>query len=318
MLSRVAENLFWISRYVERVENVARLLGVMFHTELDTGASSEARSGSPLQLALTILACREPFERQYETCNPESVLQFLTFDRNGGHSIQSMIARARENARGAQETLSSDTWRQLNRLHLFLSSKRARTRFQASSYWFYDHVKQACILFAGLVDSSLPRMEVFHFLRLGRYLERVDMTSRILHVRFQSQPAQTAPADQPDQLLRLTSLLFSCSAYEAYQTEFRDRIDAASVVGYLVLDPAFPRTLRFGVTRCLESLRALTEGSATGHALEAERQLGRLESELRYLDVSDLFRRGVSDFLTGVQDACNRIGQEIHQAYFLS
>jgi uncharacterized alpha-E superfamily protein len=318
MLSRVAENLYWISRYVERAENLARLLGVLFHVELDTGLSSESPGSNPLHQVLTMLACRKAFEQRYASCNRESVLRFLTLDRSGGHSIQAMIARARENARGAQETLSTETWSQLNRLHLFLSSKRARTRYQTSSFWFYDRVKQACILFAGLVDSSLPRMEVFHFLRLGRYLERVDMTSRILQVRFQTQPAQSTPADQPEDLLRLTSLLFSCSAFEAYQKEFRDRIDTVSVVGYLVLDPAFPRTLRFGVTRCLESLRALTEGEATGHALEAERQLGRLESELRYIDVRDIFQRGVSDFLTGVQDACNRIGQEIHQAYFLS
>jgi uncharacterized alpha-E superfamily protein len=368
MLSRVAENLYWISRYVERAENIARLLDDGFQLELDAGLTGEDPEAGPVERILTILSCRAEFEKDrprgpaavggrpasaapltrpspptsggesrvrgatLETNSRDVVLRFLTFNRQGSHSILAMIALARENARATQEALSAEAWSQINRLYLYLSGPRAQRRFRASPFRFFDSIKRACVLFEGLVDSTLPRTEVFHFLQLGRFLERVDMTSRILNVSAGSPPHPTlspdergrgkaegdGAADTAVHTVHWASLLRSCSAHEAYLREFQDRIDPTHVVRYLVLGADFPRAMRFCVARCLESLREIAgPGDEDGYGSEAERLLGRLDSDLRYLDPAEILGRGLASFLTGVQETCNRIGLEIQQAYFL-
>jgi len=348
MLSRVAENLYWMSRYVQRAENVARLLDDAFQFELDAGLSNDEVAMGPVESILTILACRNEFEQRQteieqeaapslesqpetglsatfrqrfltpvlESVTRDAVLRFLTFDRKGSHSILAMIALARENARATQEMLSAEAWSQVNRFYLYLSGHRAQRRFQSSPFRFLDSVKRECILFDGLVDSTLPRTEVYHFLQLGRYLERVDMISRILNVNLRTTSA--ALAETQLQTFNWTSLLRSCSAYEAYLREYQDQIDPVSVIRYLVLGADFPRAMRFCVMRCLESLKEIAgAGDDDGYGSEAERLLGRLESELRYLDPVEILGPKLAQFLTVVQETCNRVGQEIQQAYFL-
>ena len=321
MLSRVAENLYWISRYIERAENVARLLDVGFHLELDaSGLSGDVGGQGPIESVLTILACREGFEASHKPGpkDREAVLRFLTFDTNNPHSILTMTSRARENARGTQETLSGEAWSQVNKLYLYLCSQRAQKRFAASPSRFFDGIKRECILFDGLVDGTLPRTEVFHFLQLGRYLERVSQVSRILNVKLHDL-RDDGPIDElAMRVVHWSSLLRSCSAYEAYLREHHDRIDPRGVVQYLVLDADFPRAIRFCVARCCESLREIAGGDEEEDRSDAERHLGRLDSDLRYVDVEEIFGRGLNTFLTGIQDACNRAGDKIHEAYFLT
>ena len=318
MLSRVAENLYWLSRYVERAENAARLLDVGFFVALDaSGLGGDELGGGPLDGILAIFNCRDDFERHKDEAGHHALLRFLTFDRDNPHSIVRMIARARENARGAQETVGAESWSQINRLYLYLSGPKAQRRFQASPSRFYGGIKHACILFAGLLDSTQPRDEVFHFLQIGRHLERVDQMARIVGVRSRSLVGPEAEAEpRPLQLIHWTSLLRSCSAYEGYLRTYRDRIDPSLVIRYLVLDPDFPRALRFCVARCRESLHDVGGGDADAYGSEAERLLGRLDGELHYIHVGEIFDRGLPDFLHGVQQACARVGDEIHAAYF--
>jgi uncharacterized alpha-E superfamily protein len=325
MLSRVAENLYWISRYVERAENVARLLDVGFHLELDAASVTNAAGDfGPTEGVLTILACRDTFEKAHGLAagsveaHREAVLRFLTFDRQHNHSIVAMLARARENARASQETLSGEAWSQINRLYLYLNSQRARRRFASSPARFYDGVKRACVLFNGMVEGTLPRNEVYHFLQIGRYLERVNQVSRILNVKIHGLRTGGPVSDPPMRVVHWSSLLRSCSAYESYLRDHHDRIDPEGVVRYLVLDPHFPRALRFCVGRCVESLREIEGGDEGGYSTEAERLLGRLDSELRYIDLDEIFGRGLTTFLLGVQESCQRVGEELHRAYFLT
>jgi uncharacterized alpha-E superfamily protein len=319
MLSRVAENLYWIGRYVERAENLARMLDDAFHLELDAadivGAQGER---PPVESVLTILACRGEFDRAGVGASRTAVLRYLTFDRQHSHSILSMIARARENARGTQETLSSESWSHINRLYLYLSGPRAQRRFQSSPFRFYDSIKRGCILFDGLVDNTLPRTEVFHFLQVGRYLERVDQVSRVVNLKFETLGEREGFTDLPLRSVHWTSLLRSCSAYEAYLRQHREQVEPRSVVRYLLLDPDSPRTIRFSLARCLESLRELSGSNGGGYGSEAERLVGRLNSDLRYMDLDEIIARGLFRYLTEIQDTCARIDREIHQTYFLS
>jgi uncharacterized alpha-E superfamily protein len=319
MLSRVAENLYWMSRNIERAENLGRLLGVGFDLELDAaGLAHDVEGDGPIERVLTILTARDEYHSAVDPAerNRDAVLRFLTFETKTTQSIIGTVARARENARGAQESISAEAWSHVNRLYLYLSGAKAQRRFEASPVRFFQLIKQSCILFDGLIDSTLPRNEVFYFIQLGRHLERVDQISRIIAAESRTlHEPETGPVP-PLRLVHWTSLLQSCSAYESYLRTYHDRIDPHGVVRYLVLDPDFPRAVRFCVTRCRDSLQEISGGDLDGYGSEAERRLGRLDGELRYVDVSEIFDRGVGSYLRGLQEACNRIGAEIHQTYF--
>jgi uncharacterized alpha-E superfamily protein len=218
-----------------------------------------------------------------------------------------MIARARENARGSQETLSAEAWSQLNQLHLYLGGPRARERLQSSPFGFFERVRRECLLFAALVEGTLSRGEVYHFLQLGRSLERADVTARIVQAGF----AEDGPTW--DSLLRV------CSAHEVYLQRYQDRVEPEGVVDVLVLAADFPRSVRYRVARCLEALRRISGGGAGDlGGTAAERGLGRLDGDLRYTDAVEVCGRGAATFLAGVLDKLARAGAEIQQAFFLT
>lgn len=319
MLSRVAESLFWMSRYIERAENLARLLDIGLDLELDAGAQAGRGDASPVEMALNILSCRDAYLANNALTDREAVLDFLTFDRRNPQSILGMIGRARDNARATQEAIGVDVWRQVNRLYLYLGSPKARRRFVSSPSGFYTTIKESCILFEGVIQDSLPRDEVYHFLELGRYIERADLMARILHARCQTSmgPDGGAAAEAGLEVFRWAGLLRSCSAYGAYLRSERDRVEPMGVIRFLVLDPDFPRAVRFCVARCRESLREIVGGDDDEVDSEAERLLGRLESELRYIDVAEIFDRGLLPFLGGIQAICRRVGEEIQRTFFL-
>jgi uncharacterized alpha-E superfamily protein len=327
MLSRVAEYLYWLGRYVERAENVARLLDVAYHLELDAAALDQSLdTAPPLEGVLAILACRRAFEeargdRKSKRHHRDQVLKFLTFAHHGKHSILSMLAQARENARGSREAISGDAWDQLNTLYLSLRTRKARAALTESPLRFLDRVKRGCILFSGLIDSTMPRAEAYHFIQLGRHLERVNQMGRILQIKLpplSDRPDQDVASD-PLGMVHWSNLLRSCSANEAYLREYSDQVDPAGVVGFLVLNAAFPRAIRYCVDRCCESLVELGAAAVGGDdpmATEAGRRLGRLQSELKYFHVDELIEKDFPRLLHDIQKSCNQIGEEIHQTYF--
>ncbi len=319
MLSRVAENLYWMGRYVERAESIARLLDAAFYLELDAAGFAREEDGSgPVEGVLTILGCRADFEAEHADSDRDVMLRYLTFERKNPRSIVTMIGRARENARGTQEAISAEVWSELNRIYLYLGGPKAQRRFASSPSAFFSAIKKSCILWSGLVDGTLARDEVYHFLQAGRYLERADQIGRVVAAKSHYLHEPEAGKIAPMRAVQWSSLLRSCSAYDAYLRTFQERVDPQGVVRYLVLDADFPRALRFCVARCRESLHEISGGDDDGYGSEAERLLGRLDGELRYIDVNEIFDRGLPRFLGGVQDTCARVGEEFHKAYFAS
>jgi uncharacterized alpha-E superfamily protein len=320
MLSRVAENLFWMSRYLERAENVARLLDIGLYLELDAPSSAGQDGSAPIEIALGILSGGNVARPARPLIGPHrnAILGFLTFDRTNPNSLVSTISLARENARGTQESLGVDAWSEINRLYLYLCGPQAQRKFHASASALYAKVKQSCILFDGMVQNTLPRDEVYHFIRLGRHLERVSVMGQILHAKCKSDPVGGAGVDPAIELVRWTGLLRSCSAYGAYLRVERDRVEPAGVIRFLVLNADFPRAIRFCVARCRESLREIAGGDEEEYKSEAERLLGRLDSELRYSDVAEIFDRGLLPFLDSITTTSQRVGNEIQKSYFLT
>jgi uncharacterized alpha-E superfamily protein len=318
MLSRVAENLFWMSRYLERAENVARLLDIGLYLELDAPSVATEDGSAPVDIALDILDSGSTFRATHPAAGRNAALEPLTFDRANPQSILTMIGRARENARGTQESLGVDAWSEVNRLYLYLGGARAQRRFRAGPSAFYATIKQSCILFDGLIQNSLPRDEVYHFLQVGRYLERIAVMDRILHAKCRSHTPGASGGDPAMELVRWTGLLRSCSAYGAYLRVERDRVDPLGVIRFLILNPDFPRAIRFCVSRCRESLQEIAGGDDEDYSSEAGRLLGRLDGELRYIDVGEIFERGLLAFLERIQTSCRRVGEEIQRSFFLT
>ena len=318
MLSRVADNLYWMGRYVERAEGIARLLDAALYLELDAaGLAREEDGAGPVEGVLAILGGKSAAaaEGGLSATRRDSLLMQLAFDRRDHRSIPNMIARARENARGTQEAISAEVWSELNRLHLFLGSKKARRRFAASPPAFLAKVRRGCVLWSGLVDTTLARDEVFHFLQAGRHLERADQVARVLNAKahhlHEPEPGSTGAI----LALQWASLLRSLSAYDAYLRTYRDKVDPEGVVRYLVLDADFPRSLRFCVAWCRHAMHEISGADDDEYGSEAERLLGRLDGELRYIEVAEIFDRGLSVFLGGVRATFGKIGDEFHRAY---
>lgn len=329
MLSRVAENLCWMARYIERADGLARLMDQAYQMEFDTGIAEVdgGESGGPLETILDILACRPNWleisqgQNGSDSSSAGDLLRWLTFGGENGHSIRSMVGFARENARSTQEALSAEVWNQINRLHLALMSRKAESRFDASPIRFLDWVKRSCVLLTGLANDTLPRDEPYHFVQLGCFLERIDMTSRILasaasHVLLVG--ASTGGQDLKGELeeIRWSGLLKSVGAHDAYLRRFHGHVTSEGTLRFLLLEQDFPRSLRFSLKRCLESLQEISGSGLMKYVSEAERLLGRLESDLRYLEPEDILDRGLVDFLGEIQNICSQVGSEIARECF--
>ena len=259
MLSRVADSLYWMARYIERAENIARYVDVNLQVGLD-----EPEGGSGQQWLPLVAAAGDDslFKERYasglsEREAKEAILSFLTFDAEYPNSILSCVTRARENARQVRGCINLEAWEHLNRFYHMLGSADARRRATESPFDFYSEIRQASYLFEGIAEATMSRGEEWHFLKLGRYLERADQTSRILDVKyFILLPDPSDVGSVVDDLL-WGALLHSVSGYEMFRRR-HGRILPDKVVEFLVLDREFPRAILSCLLGAEESLLALS------------------------------------------------------------
>lgn len=317
MLSRVAESIYWMSRYIERAENVARYVDVALHMALDTQGGMRSQ-WHPLVAAAGddgIFADLHGGRDYTDSGTREAILHFLTFDDRSPNSILSSVSKARENARQVRGVLPSEGWEHLNRFYHLLVSKSARERASVSPHDFYSEVRAASYLFGGILDATLSRGEEWHFHRLGRYLERADQTSRVLDVKyFIILPDPSDVGSLVDDLL-WAALLHSVSGYEMFRRRF-GRILPERVLDFLVLDRFFPRAVLFSLLEAEESLLAISGTPAGSFRHPAERRLSRLRSGLAYATVDEIFSRGLHEYLDELQTGLNHVGDGIHQSFF--
>lgn len=317
MLSRVADALFWMSRYLERAEHVARLLDVSFHLELDLhGVAAGAHEQETAALA-SILNAPIAGER-YEGEDATSVHDWLTFDADNPSSIMSCVNRARNNARSVRGAISPSIWRELNKLYWQLKDPDFVARGQESPHDFYGAVETGCQLFQGLCDATLLHDEGWQFMRLGRFLERADLTLRILDVKYRHLQHPTDATELPIQTLKWAAVLKSCLAYETYQRLYISRVEPERVVEFLLLHPHFPHAVRFCLEEATRALAALEGDSAGGGDRRVDRLLGQTLSDLRYLELDRVMRDGLHPFLQRVLDRCSQASLAIQDQYALN
>lgn len=317
MLSRVAESVYWIARYIERAENVARCVDVSLQVALDAPGGMGAQ-WRPLVAAAgdeTLFAERYADLVDSDTALRDATLHFLTFDTTSPNSILSCVSKARENARQVRGVLALEAWEHLNRFYHMLTSPDARRRASESPHDFYSSVRQASYLFDGILDMTLSRGEEWNFLKLGRYLERADQTSRILDVKYFILLPDTADVGSVVDDLLWTALLHSVSGHEMFRRR-HGRILPDKVADFLVLDREFPRAVLFCLLRAEEALLAISGTPLGSFRNSAEKRLSRLRSSLAYSTVEDIIARGLHEYLDELQTGLNGVGEGIFQSFF--
>lgn len=310
MLSRVADSIYWLNRYIERAENVARFVDVNLNLMLDMPVRL-AEQWEPLVMTTGDL---ELFQERYGTATADSVIQFLTFDPDYPNSILSCLCWARENARSIREIISSEMWEQLNAFYLMVKEAAAEHP-QTTLPNFFTQVKLASHRFAGIMDATMTHNEGWHFGQVGRLQERADKTARILDVKyFYLLPSAEWVGTSLDQI-QWIALLKSASAYEMYRKSQR-RINPSSVVEFLVLNSEFPRSMHFCLREAQRSLHAISGTPLGTWSNSSERTLGRLCAELGYLTVEDIVEIGLHEFLDQMQTRINQLGDAIAETFF--
>lgn len=311
MLSRVADSIYWMSRYVERAENLARFIEVTFSVVLDL-PSNAGEQWLPL---VSTTGDGKWFEENYGIPRRENVVHFLTFDTNYANSILSCISEARENARSIRESIPSQVWEQLNQFYQrMLEASRNPNAIWQSPLDFYQEVKLASQLFKGVMDSSMSHGEGWHFAQLGRYLERADKTTRMVDVQYYRLLPNVHDVGTPIDDLQWSALLHSVSGFEMYRRQYH-QIIPQRIVQFLILDRYFPSAVMHCVDQANLSLHAITGCPVDSFSNEAEQRLGRLRSELAFMRVEEIITGGMHEFIDSLQSSMNDVGEAIFQTF---
>ena len=309
MLARVAESIYWMSRYVERAENVARFIEVNLNLMLDLPVGSE-QQWKPL---VDTTGDAAEFAKRYGAATQRNVIQFLTFDEKSANSICSCLRAARENARSVREIISSEMWEQCNEFYLMVNSAAAGSRTDPQD--LLASVKMAGQLFTGVTDATMTHNESWQFCRLGRMLERADKTSRILDVKYFLLLPTAADVGTTSDDIQWAAVLRSASAFEMYR-KAHGRIAPDRVVEFLLLDKEFPRAIQYCLMRARESVHAISGTPEGVFRHPVERLLGELCSELAYARIEAIITAGLHEHLDRLQTRMNQVGDGISETFF--
>jgi uncharacterized alpha-E superfamily protein len=315
MLSRTAENLYWLARYMERADYVARLLQVA-QRMTGLGAETPAQLNTEWTSTLIAAGCDEPFFQKYDLATPETVSEYLVTDRDNSSSILSCLETARRNARSVRTALTADMWDAVNGAWLDLQSQQPRTMAPDVLGPFLDWVKERTGLFNGAYANTMLRNEAFYFTRLGNFMERADNTARILDVKYHVLlPGADAVGGVLD-YYQWTAILRAVSAVRSYHWIYPGRIQPWNVADLLILRPEMPRSLLFCYDQIAQNLDRISaaQNSARG---EAHRLAGQIHAKLKYSRVNDILESGLHEFLTQFIDDTVELGGQISQQYLV-
>ena len=316
MLSRVADSMYWMCRYIERAENTARFIAVNFILSLDAPDPRGAQ-WMPLVMASGDNAL---FDKKYNRdASKENVINFLMFDTDNPNSVLSCLTYARENARSIREIISSEMWEQVNKFYMLVRdlSNEAKRDMNAAVNQFeiFTQMKMAAHLFEGIMAATMSHNEAWHFGRLGRFLERADKTSRILDVKYFILLPDLYDVGSSLDNIQWAAVLKSTSGLEMYRKRFH-RIDPKLIANFLLLDPEFPRSFYYAVSRAQSSLASITGNPIGRFDTLPEKKIGKFASELEFSDIEDIFTQGLHEFLDDAQIKLNDIGNSVVETFF--
>jgi uncharacterized alpha-E superfamily protein len=311
MLSRVAESLYWINRYVERAENISRFVEVSEAMALDCPPGS-AEPWLPL---IDASGDRELFDKLFPAGSPDDVVSFLVRAEDNPSSVVNCIAFARENARQIRDVLTTEMWEHLNATYWSL---------QEASFWQQPpqeqlrEIRAACQLFYGITDATLSRDLSWQFSRLGRLLERADKTTRILDVKyFLLLPSPEEVGGVLDEL-QWIALLRTAGAYQMFRQSQQRAIAPEAVAGFLLLNPVFPRSVRYCLERISETLKIVRSSAVPGAPDELECLSGLTLARWSFTRIEELIANGLHEAIDHLQQDLNQLHTLIEQRYFIA
>ena len=305
MLSRVADHLYWMSRYLERAEHTARMIDVFHNLVLEQEPSVAARYWDKLLASLEY--DQSYSEMEASGWDTYQLTQTLTFDSENASSIYSCIRGARDNARNVRELISSEMWNEINRLYLGVIESRRDEEIGAHPHDFYQTVKEGAQLFQGITDSTTYRGPGWNFIQLGRYVERARALAVLLEAHFK--------AGGNEDYLELVALLKCCTAFEAFCKVYSPELQRARIVQFLLLNSEFPHSVRFAVDRIDRSLSRIAENAPGADSTRLLRLTGRLASSLRFGTLEELLAQGLVGFLEDIRHQLADIHGAMYQAY---
>ena len=323
VLSRTADHLFWMARYIERAENTARMLDVNLSTSLlPQSAHSLERSWRAL---LSISELTSEFDERYPIVSPRDVMDFMVRDVSNPSSICACLQAARANARAVRGSLTTEVWETHNATWLDLQRKLADRIPERDPQAFFEWVKFRSHLSRGVTIGTMLKDEAFYFVRLGTFLERADNTARLIDVKYHglgdaSEHSSSEPrsdddgnVDHPPDFYYWAALLRSVSAFETYRKVYRDVITPARVAELLILRGDMPRSL----ASCLNEVAVNLEMVRNSRSKETERRAGLLRAGLRYGRIDDILARGLHSYLTEFLESINDLGERISEDFLV-
>ena len=313
MLSRTANSIYWMSRYIERAENYARFIDVNFNL------SMEMAPGTPAQWEPLVITTGDwdNYKELYEKTNKKDVVYFLSLDERNPNSIRNCLVNARENARQIRPEITREVWEQINYLYYFvIDSGEAHELIKSDPRELFSQIKKGCQLLYGIFDATISRNEGWNFSRIGQLLERADKTLRVLDVKYHILLPSSRAVGSTLDIIQWASLLKSVSAYDMYRRK-HGKITIDQVVSFLLFDRHFARSVLHCLIEAQSSLNEIT-GNRSGYSNEAERRMGSLKSILEYNRVNDVISLGLHEFIDELQKEINEVNNAVQETFFFS
>jgi uncharacterized alpha-E superfamily protein len=310
LLARYAESIFWLARYVERTENLARILDVNARFARDLRG---ARDWLPV---LQINTDQARFEARFPAPTAEAVLAFYVTDRNNPTSIISAIAAARENARTLRPIISTEMWAQMNIFYKWLTALDDTALAPGSLARLFARIKEGCQTHIGITDGTLHRDQCSYFYRLGRHIERADQTTRLLDIKYHLLLPGPVAAGSKIDLVQWDAVLRSAAGHHAYLRAMSGAVTPSGVAGFLLLQPRFPRSVSFCVSKADSLLEVIRSGHGLPGGAAAAQELGRLRAGLGSVTIERVISEGLHGYLDEIQRNLIAITSDISADFF--
>lgn len=300
MLSRVADSLYWMSRYFERADHCARVLEANYNLMLDPSRPSTEQRWRRITASLGLAA-------DLDGSDPQTAVAKLTSDSDNRSSILCCLSTTRDNASQVREQISSEMWERLNQLYHEVMQSSIRTEKVFDPLRLVAAVREGSYKFHGVTDATMNHGEGWHFIQLGKYMERACALSVLLDAHFSS-------AQQADDL-DWVGLLSSCTGFEAYCKTYTADLKPERVAEFLLLNPEFPYSVRYSAERMKGALDAINDTSSVRRASRIDRIIGGLRASLAYVQIDDVMHQNLHRYLDGVIEQCQSLHSALHQVY---
>jgi len=309
MLSRTADHLYWMSRYIERAENTARLLDIAYQTTLQPQSAEESEQS--WRSLVSISELNGLYGAKYSSINGRNVMEFMVGDESNLSSIFNCLRAARENARAVRGALTTEVWETMNQTWLEFRRLLREGALTRDPSQLFEWVKYRSHLSRGVTVGTMLQDEAFHFIRIGSFLERSDNTARLLDVKFYRQEQTQSEHDAARDFYYWSAVLRSVSGFEIYRKVYSNVIQPDKVAELLILRPDMPRSLSHCITRMLANLKRV----ANPHSAETLRRVGRLEAGLAFGRIDEILTEGLHPFLDGFLAEVSDLGDRISKDF---